>query len=125
MTPHDRYQRRMDLAGEIKQADDLVAECRRDVDAKLAALTLANTALEKQLLARAAKHDEARLLAKEASDDFLSLVPAQEEPIASVDDRPSERDADGGPYIADESGQGANIFASPFTFPPQANGAAD
>lgn len=75
MTPHDRYQRRIDLAGEIKQADELVNECRNDVEAKRKALELAEQALSKQIGLRADKHDEARRLAKEAHDDFMSLVP--------------------------------------------------
>jgi len=75
MTPHDRYQRRIDLAGEIKQADELVNECRNDVEAKRKALELAEQALTRQLGLRADKLDEARRLAKEAHDDFMSLVP--------------------------------------------------
>ena len=75
MTPHDRYQRRIDLAGEIKQADELVNECRNDVEAKRKALELAEQALLRQVGLRADKHDEARRLAKEAHDDFMSLVP--------------------------------------------------
>ncbi len=78
MTPHDRYQRRIDLAGEIKQADELVHECRVDVEAKQKALALAEQALKRQLDLRGEKHDEARRLAKEAHDDFMSLVPEPE-----------------------------------------------
>lgn len=84
MTPHDRYQRRIDLAGEIKQADELVHECRVDVEAKQKALALAEQALKRQIDLRGEKHDEARRLAKEAHDDFMSLVPEPESVSAVV-----------------------------------------
>ena len=76
MTPHDRYQRLIDLRGEIKQADDLVAECQKAEGDKLKALQMASEATIKQRQKRHELHEEARRLAKEASDDFLALIPA-------------------------------------------------
>lgn len=75
MTPHERYQRGIDLAGEIKQADALVAECEHAVLAASKALDLANAAYDKQIEAREAKYAEARTLAQEAADHFYAMVP--------------------------------------------------
>lgn len=93
MTPHDRYQRLIDLKGEIKQADDLVAECERSEGDKLKALQLASEAAIKQRQSRAELYEEARRLAKEASEDFLSLVPngpsPSDPPPLAIEDGPA------------------------------------
>lgn len=89
MTPHDRYQRLIDLRGEIKQADDLVAECQKAEGDKLKALQMASEATIKQRQKRHELHEEARRLAKEASDDFLALIPIGDPPPMADETAPT------------------------------------
>lgn len=80
MTPHERYQRGIDLVGEIKQAEGLVEECRRAETIALQAYRLAQQATERQVEVRQAKYDEARKLADESRQHFLAMIPEPGEP---------------------------------------------
>lgn len=77
MTPHERYQRGIDLAGEIKQADALCEECERAEAEALRAYETAKMATLRQQEVRVLKYQEASKLALESYDHFMAMVPGE------------------------------------------------
>lgn len=84
MTPRERAERLIDLTGEIKQADQLVAECERDVTERWRQYESALGAAQKQRERRLALYDEAKRLGEEAKADFDALVPSPEDAAGNV-----------------------------------------
>ena len=84
MTPRERAERLIDLTGEIKLADQLVAECERDVTERWRQYELAMGAAQKQRERRLALYVEAKRLGEEAKADFDALVPVSDETARMV-----------------------------------------
>ena len=83
MTPHDRYQRLIDLKGEIKRAEDELALSKQTREDKAHALAIADEHVEKCRGRLEERYQEARELGEAAKRDFDALVPGAE-PVLAV-----------------------------------------
>lgn len=89
MTPNERYQRLIDIQGELKNAQGVLEECQRTEDDvhRQGEIARGNTEAARNRLA--ALHNECLRLGDEAQHDFHSLVPPKEAVSAGRDDAPT------------------------------------
>ena len=74
MTPHERYQRLIDLKGEIKRAIEVIDECGQVRAEKARQLVIATDQNDAAIARLDALHAEAKRLGEEAKADFDALV---------------------------------------------------